>query len=199
MYSKDGKCQKIAQSNACMRYVGSLSNLYPDPSKEAVKAALIDEIMDSMEDVISGCLGPLKKAKDDSVIKELMSEDVQVGKLKLFLDKLTLRLEENAERGHKNGYFVGDSVTIADIKVFGHFRNYLNGEFEHHLSGVTGTTLKDYGYDKMIAFVEKMENDEKIKKFVEEYDERIVNFEDKENAEKVRSQIYDGKLVYASL
>ena len=129
IFNKNGKIQKIAQSSTCWRYVGRLSGLYP--SNNIIECAFIDEIIDSVEDVINGCFSPIGKLKEDQrkgLIDKLMNNKKDgYGELRLFLDKFELRLKENNEdKKNKNGYFVGDSLSIADLKFFGHFRNYRN-------------------------------------------------------------------------
>ena len=48
VYGKDNKAVvEIGQSNACLRYIGSLCALYP--SANPLQAALIDEVLDSVE------------------------------------------------------------------------------------------------------------------------------------------------------
>merc|ERR1711997_552531 len=45
--------------------------------------------------------------------EEMLKKD---GSFAYWLGKFELRLKENKERGNKNGFFVGDSITIADLK-----------------------------------------------------------------------------------
>jgi len=48
---KDGNdITTIGQSNACLRYIGNIGGLYPENN---VQRALVDEVMDSSEDLIN--------------------------------------------------------------------------------------------------------------------------------------------------
>ena len=61
VYSSEGKeLTVIGQSNACLRYIGRLSGLYP---KNPLERALIDELLDSWED-LSGIVTPSIYEKD---------------------------------------------------------------------------------------------------------------------------------------
>ncbi len=74
VYTKDGGSQRIAQSTACLRYMGSITGLYP--ADRPLEAAMMDEVMDSVEDVINGCFVPIMRTKEEdrqSVIRKLMS------------------------------------------------------------------------------------------------------------------------------
>ena len=204
IYDKNGKSQKIAQSSTCLRYAGIITGLYPNDDNP-FKCALIDEVIDSVEDVIVGCLIPMIKATEgkerEELYKKLMNDKKgdDYGKLRLWFDKFELRLKENnIDRNNKNGYFVGSTLTVADLKVFAHFNHYINGTFQK-LFGINTTIFIDNGYKMIQAFLEKLRNEAKIKQFINEYDERLSNFAKDDLREKVRTKLYDGKLVFADL
>ena len=204
IYAENGKSQRIAQSSTCLRYAGSITGLYP--SDNPMKCALIDEVIDSVEDVIVGCFIPIMKAKEgkerEDMINKLMNDKKgdDYGKLRLWFDKFELRLEENREdRDNKNGYFVGPTLTVADLKVFAHFTNYSNGTFEKQL-GIKSSIFSDNGYKRIEGFLDKLRNENtKIKQFIADYDQRLDDFGKDDLKEKVRSKVYDGKLVYADI
>ena len=95
-------------------FLGKQVGLYPD---NAVLAALADEVLDSVEDLSTAALKIALGAKDAEDKKAQATEFCKEGgTMRYWLDKFVLRIEENAKRGNKNGLFVGDSLTIADLK-----------------------------------------------------------------------------------
>lgn len=97
------------QSTAMLRYAGKLSGLYPEDPLAAMK---VDEIVMAAEDVnilIFSAWGvPPQKQKE-------MLDEMCGGKLKNLLQQLSAKLEANAS---SSPYFVGDSLTIADLQMF---------------------------------------------------------------------------------
>ena len=67
VFDKDGKelCQ-IGQSNSCLRYIGKLTGSYPE---NPVERALVDEVLDSCEDLY-GLVFPTFFIKDDEEKKK---------------------------------------------------------------------------------------------------------------------------------
>ena len=197
IFNKNGDKQVIGQSSTCLRYAGYISGLYP--KDDSLKAALIDEILDSVEDLLNLCFIPFNHIKDENqknkFFESLMSKDG--GKMRAWFDKFELRLKENnVDRNNKNGYFVGDKLTIADLKLFGHLNNYFNGRFEK-LYKIPKTFFIDNGYKRINELLEKLRNEPKIKTFIEEYDVRLGKFHgDDDDKEKYRTTIYDGKVVF---
>jgi len=162
---KDGKeIGHIGQSNACLRYIGQLAGLYP---QNPVERALCDEICDSAEDLISITLKLVfgSKDADDKKAKsvELCKEG---GTLRYWLDKFALRIEENAKRGNKNGLYVGDSLTIADLKCF---------TFEFYvISMIPGANdvLSQDKYKSIINNINYVKNNDTIKTFLNEWEKK---------------------------
>eukprot|EP01084_Bolivina_argentea_P157619 274645_1 len=111
VYGKDNReILTIGQSNACLRYVGTICNLYPN--KTPLLAALCDEILDSCEDLRIILAGSMS-TKDDR--QKLISAE---GQLTYWLKKFEKRLSENKARGNDSGYIVGSDLTIGDLKLF---------------------------------------------------------------------------------
>ena len=111
---KDGKDMlTIGQSNACLRYIGGISGSYPEGN---VQRALVDEVLDSSEDLLGLIVPPIFMEDENEkkeAVKALMKDKYG---LPYWFKKFEARLEENEKRGNKNGFFVGDSITIADLK-----------------------------------------------------------------------------------
>merc|ERR1712154_455500 len=140
------------------------------------------------------------KAEDrQRLIRQLMSwKKGHYGPLRSWFDRFEQRLKENEDRGNVNGYFVGNMLSIADLKVFGHFRNYDNGLFEE-LYGVPRTVWTDNGYHRISEFLRKMRQIPKIQTFITEYDRRMELFESNNMNDEYRVRIYPGKLLFAKL
>ena len=72
---KDGKDMvTIGQSNACLRYIGSISGLYPEGN---VQRALVDKVLDSSEDILGLIVPPIfmkNEEKKKEVVKALMKD-----------------------------------------------------------------------------------------------------------------------------
>ena len=89
--------------------------MYPD---NLVQFALVDEMMDSTNDILS-IMYPYIGEQDTDKKKELAKEAKGDDKLPYWLNKFEKRLEENEARGFKNGFFVGNALTVADLKIHG--------------------------------------------------------------------------------
>merc|ERR1712130_455228 len=92
-----------------------------------VQRALIDELLDSWED-LAGIVTPSIYEKDANKKKEMRVALMQKDKIPFWFSKFEKRLEENEKRGCKEGLFVGDDVTIADLKAF--YRIRLIGQLD---------------------------------------------------------------------
>lgn len=165
VYGKDGKeLTKIAQSNACLRFAASLGGLYPE---DPVQRALQDEILDSVEDVnIAFTPAYMEKDADKkaALIAELTAED---GKLTYWMKKFEARLEENEKRGNKNGLFVGDTISIADLKAF-----MFQGQVQ---------MMPDFfkAFPRVVKFVGVVAADERVKAFNEQFEKNAAAYKEK--------------------
>merc|ERR1712228_844042 len=131
----DGKdVVTIGQSNACLRYIGNISGTYP---KGFVQRALVDEVLDSVEDMTTS-VGKAAFAKDEAAIKDMTAKD---GTFAYWLGKFEARLEENEKRGNKNGFFVGDSITIAELK----FKSFAE-VFKKNMADSSANKKTEYKY-----------------------------------------------------
>jgi prostaglandin-H2 D-isomerase / glutathione transferase len=110
----------VTQSDAIARYVGKLAGLYPT---DAFQALLCDEILSVIEDA-SVKIGPTYRMTGD-VQKEarlaLANESMPV----------YLRWLERQLQARGGEYFVGNQLTIADLKVFVDVRGLNSGRLDH--------------------------------------------------------------------
>ena len=145
----------IAQSNAIVRYVGKLAELYPE---DPWQAALCDEALDAVEDMWVK-LGATMGLKDEALktAREALVENAY----KHYLTVLAKRL---ADAGGE--YFADKRLTIADLQVMVMCRALSSGTLDHiskglvqevapslhdHMSRVLNTpAISDY-YAKLMA------------------------------------------------
>ena len=104
----DGKT--IAQTGAIARFCGKLSGLYP--SDNDFNAAKVDEVIDLATDITLR-IRPALKEQDPEKSMEMRRELVETV-LPYWLGLLETLLEKNG----KTGYFVDDSLTVADLAAW---------------------------------------------------------------------------------
>jgi len=118
---------ELVQSRATERYLGAKLGYYPtDP----VLIYQVDSIMDLKEDFYMSQF-PFVRSKDVEGLAKWYADNAP-----RFLRYLTLRLASNASQ---SGWFVGTSVTVADLEVFellwDYFQRPARVQFEHYLEG----------------------------------------------------------------
>jgi glutathione S-transferase len=101
----DGKV--ITQSNTLNRYLGKLAGLYP---KDDWQAALVDEVMDAVEDV-STKIGNTMALESEA--KKKAREALAAGPIPRFLQQIEARLKAGGGE-----WFVEKRLTVADLKCF---------------------------------------------------------------------------------
>ena len=104
----DGKT--IAQTGAIARFCGKLSGLYP--TENDFYAAKVDEVIDLATD-ITGKIRPALIEKDPEKKME-MRRELSETVLPHWLGFMESLLEDNG----KTGYFVDDSLTVADLAAW---------------------------------------------------------------------------------
>ena len=104
----DGKT--IAQTGAIARFCGKLSRLYP--KENDFNAAKVDEVIDLATD-ITVRIRPALKEKDHEKSTEMRRELVEIV-LPHWLGFMETLLKKNG----KTGYFVNDSLTVADLAAW---------------------------------------------------------------------------------
>ena len=104
----DGKT--IAQTGAIARFCGKLSGLYP--SKDEFTAAKVDEVIDLATD-ITNQMRPALRESDPKLRIEMRKElsKTILPRWLAFLEKL---LQDNGD----TGFFVDDSISVADLAVW---------------------------------------------------------------------------------
>merc|ERR1712154_530986 len=182
---KDGKdLVTIGQSNSCLRYIGAISGTYP---VNVAQRALVDEVLDSSED-LSSVVGKVAFAKDEETKAKLAADlEKKDGSFAYWLGKFEARLEENEKRGNKNGFFVGDSITIADLKF--------NSVFTYAGMVPGAMAFVKAGYKRISALLDAVSNNDKIKAFNEVFAKNTAAAV-KDGKMEFK---YEGKAVYSDL
>ena len=126
----DGK--NIAQTGAIARFCGKLSGLYP--TENDFYAAKVDEVIDLATD-ITGKIRPSLIEKDPEKMKEMRRELAETV-LPQWLGFMETLLETNG----KTGYFVDDSLTVADLAAW-RLCGWISGGI---IDGIPETILDTY-------------------------------------------------------
>jgi len=119
----------ISQSNTINRLVGRLTQLYPS---DPWQAALCDEVMDAVEDILSKIVTTFFIAGDEE--KKKARESLVNGLIPVYLTRLQSYLEQ---RGGE--YFADNRLTVADLKVFVFLRSLSSGSIEHIPANLIGS------------------------------------------------------------
>jgi len=187
LHDKEGNdVVTIGQSNVCLRLIGSMGGLYPD---NVVQRALVDETLAAIEDTM-GLLAPSFPVKDAALKKKMRLELMEAPKLPYWFSKFEKRCSENEARGAKNGFIVGDAMTVADLKMHFMLSFLLSGMVDH----IDGQSLMK-ATPKLTAFHEKMKADGDIMKFTAAFKAQTEKYK----KEKVAVHVVKGKNVYLAL
>ena len=111
-----------AQSNAILRYAGRLAGLYP--VEDPVRALKVDEALDLGEDlyhIIGPSIGE-QNAERRMAMRKVLAEDT----LPRWGDFLERLLVANG----RTGFAVGDSLTVADLKLYWIIDKLTNGSLD---------------------------------------------------------------------
>jgi glutathione S-transferase len=110
----------VTQSNTINRYVGKLAGLYPDDDWQA---ALVDEVMDAIEDITTRIAGTFAL---EGEAKKKAREALAAGPLTRFLQQFESRLAAGGGE-----WLVEKRLTVADLKCFLWTRWLKSGALDH--------------------------------------------------------------------
>jgi glutathione S-transferase len=139
----------IAQSNAINRYVGKLVDLYPS---DPWQAALCDEAMEAVEDIISEIVPTLFLPEEE---KKTRRNALVEGPIPFYLTRLQQRLE-----AHGGQYFAADRLSVADLKVAMLIRQLKSGALDY-----VPTDLPDRIAPKLVEHYERVKSDPGVKAY----------------------------------
>ena len=140
----DGKV--ITQSNTINRYVGKLAGLYP---KDDWQAALVDEVMDAVEDISTKIANTIF-IEDEA--KKKAREALAAGPIPRFLEQIEARLKAGGGE-----WFVEKRLTVADLKCFMWVRWLKSGALDH-----IPTNIVDQHAPLLAKHLERVKNHPKI-------------------------------------
>uniref|UniRef100_A0A914VTM1 glutathione transferase n=1 Tax=Plectus sambesii TaxID=2011161 RepID=A0A914VTM1_9BILA len=141
----DGK--KLAQTAAIYQY---LAKQFGYNGKSDWETAQVQELLGSTEDVFSS-FGPVFRTQDEAEKKKLM-EKVVADTVIPYLTRLQKRFEANG-----TDYFVGNSLTVADLLFMGMISNFKDKVFPEIAEK----------FPKLDAFAARISQEPKIKEWIE--------------------------------
>ena len=100
--------QSVAQSGGIARICGKLSGMYPE---DIIEAGKVDQIIDTVTDM--NVMLNLSMRENDPIIKKQMRADLTNIDLPRYFGYLEEIIDANSSH-----WFVGDTVTVADIAVW---------------------------------------------------------------------------------
>jgi len=112
--------QAVTQSNAISRYIGKMSDLYP---QDPLQALYCDEVLDALEDLTHYLVQTFGLEGD--ALQEAR-ENLVSGRMTIFIKGL----DELLTRGGGE-YFAGNRLSIADLKMSGTTKSLTSGNLEH--------------------------------------------------------------------
>ena len=145
--------ETIAQTGAIARFCGKLSGMYP--TNDPLKAAKIDQLIDAATD-ITNRVGTSMGIKDNTAkmaARAVLAEDT--------LPKWFGYLEALAPGGDQR-FFVGDTMTIADLAIW-RLMGWFTGGF---LDGIPVSVVD--GFPKLQAHSGRIGTDPRIQRWMSE-------------------------------
>lgn len=137
--------RKLAQSTAILRHIGNVHSLHPTDSW---RAAEHDAVMQSVEDLRHKVPGN-RDMPDDQ--KKSARETFAAGWLTHWADTLSDQIQ--------GPFLDGDSLSVADIKVYVILRAYLSGVYDH----IPGSFFSKW--PKLEGLKDAMEADPRVKAY----------------------------------
>ena len=163
----------MTQSSAILRYVGKLAGLYPEDSFKALEVDAALNILDDMlSGIVTSMMGPKKMLLSDdkdswtTEEKKAIREKWLVTSVPSFLGHIEKKLEES-----QSGWIVGDTITIADLRLFCDLSWFTSGIVDD----VPTTMLDDY--PACAALLKKVKASEDVKKWTDKYSKPYGNFD----------------------
>jgi glutathione S-transferase len=113
--------ETISQSSAILRYAGQLSGLYPS---DPVYALRVDEAMDGCDDMMAPMGASIRE--EDAERKAAIRKDMAENSIPANFARFEKLIRDNGN----TGYLVGDSLTIADLKVLHSVNKLTDGSLD---------------------------------------------------------------------
>ena len=145
----------IAQSLGIGRFCGKMSGLYPE--KDHIKAALIDQILESVNEITVKILVSIREK--DPMKRTQMRQDLALNSIPIWLGQIESLLKEHGE----DGFLVGDKLSIADLAIWRSYGWICSGKIDDIPS-----TISDF-YTGLQDHYKKISSIEKISKWTKKY------------------------------
>ena len=150
---------------------GKLAGLYPD---DPANAAFADQILDSCEDLGNVIIGAMAGKEKEEERKEAMGELLKEGgKFRYWADKFLARQQEAAKRGIESGFFVGEEISIAELKFSASF-----GYLVNNIPSIK-QLLESDKYKSLLKIREAVESNDKVKAFNQQFNKNVAAFKEK--------------------
>ncbi|XP_052781821.1 glutathione S-transferase 1-like isoform X1 [Mya arenaria] len=108
----DGR--KFCQSAAIVRYLGKKFGLMGSDEEEGL---VVDELMEVFAEMVNKHLVGFKTEQDESKKLELVKK-FKEETFPLYSSFIEKRLDENKNKNGEDGYYVGKTVTVADLGIY---------------------------------------------------------------------------------
>ena len=154
--------QSVAQQHAILRLVGKETGLYPTDS---LKAALVDSLMDAVEDIGSKLNSQGQGLPQDEKEAARAKAVAKGGLVYGILEKVEAFIAANGS----GGYSVGDSLTIADLFIFASCGTLVSGMFD----GVP-TDAIDKDFPNIMAVRKSVRSNTTVTEWYEKLDSSIT-------------------------
>ena len=135
---------------------------------------MVDEILDSVEDLssvfITAFAGKEKEEEKKEAAVELCKEG---GPFRYWAEKFLNRQQEAEKRGVKSGFFIGEELTIAELKFNAGF-----GFMLERLPPVKSIMESDK-FKSLLKIIEAVNGNDKVKAFEEQFKKNQAAFKEK--------------------
>ena len=141
--------KQYAQSNAILRYAGKLGGLYPS---EPLAALEVDMQLEAIEEMIQ-TIRPTMLIKDEDEkmkARKVLAEETLPKWLAIFNKTI---------KGNSSGFLAGDSMSIADLKLYAPTSMLLEG----FLDGIPASIFDEF--PEVLAHKAAISANEKIKAY----------------------------------
>jgi glutathione S-transferase len=142
---------EVTQSNAMLRYVGKMADLYPEDDKQAL---FCDEAMDAVEDLLHQVVHTFG----------LEGDELKAAREKLVDGWLTTFIKGLGEILTRGGgeYIADNRLTVADLKVYVQVKSLRSGTLDH-----VPVDLVDQLAPGLVAHEERIANDPVVTAYYE--------------------------------
>jgi prostaglandin-H2 D-isomerase / glutathione transferase len=141
----------LAQSNAIARYVGKLSDMYP---QDPWQAARCDEVLETIEEMTAEIGATIHLADEEKKTRRLA---LVAGRLPQFLRGLEASLQSGGAK-----FYANENLTVADLKSADLVQWLSSGTLDHVATDIVSTNAPT-----VFQHSERVKNEPRIKAYYE--------------------------------